>query len=88
MPTVLLRFADLKARNIVNSWTKLKSLQAVEGFPSGFMLSPNIRAWREQEIDQWIAARPTVNPRPLKGAARTKVGNPGKRKAESVTATA
>jgi hypothetical protein len=65
----------------VSSWTKLKSLQAHENFPIGFMLSANIRAWTEAEVETWLASRPTLGP-PLKGAAKLRAGNP-RRKAES-----
>jgi hypothetical protein len=85
--TILLRFADLKARNIVHSWTQLKHLKDHEGFPVGRMLSRNVRVWTETEIDRWLAARPTEGPA-LRGAAKTRLGNPGRRKAESVTVEA
>ena len=49
--TVVLRFADLKERGIVNSWPQLKRLQQLHGFPLGRMLSPNIRVWTKEEID-------------------------------------
>jgi Prophage CP4-57 regulatory protein (AlpA) len=68
--TVLLRFADLQERGIVNSWPQLKRLQELHGFPLGKMLSPNIRAWRESEIDEWLDSRPIENTQPLKGATR------------------
>jgi hypothetical protein len=80
--TVLLRFADLKARNIVHSWTQLKHLKDREGFPLGFMLSPGCRCWTEAEIERWLAARPTEGPE-LRGAAKNRQGNPGKRKTET-----
>ena len=68
--TVLLRFADLKKRGIVNSWPQLKRLQQEHNFPLGRMLSPNIRAWAESEIDKWFESRPVENDMPLKGALR------------------
>jgi hypothetical protein len=70
--TVLLRFRDLKERGIVHSWPQLKRLQAVHGFPLGRMLSQNIRAWTESEIDEWIASRPIENSGPLRGASKAK----------------
>jgi hypothetical protein len=30
------------------------------GFPPGMMLSPNIRAWRLDEIELWLSSRPTA----------------------------
>jgi len=68
--TVLLRFADLKANGICNSWPQLKRLQQLHGFPLGRMLSPNIRAWTLAEIDAWLTSRPIENRQPLKGAPR------------------
>lgn len=69
--TVLLRFADLRARNIVSSWTQLKRLQEEYGFPHGRMLTPNCRTWTEEEVDEWYSTRPVENDRPLQGAAST-----------------
>ena len=69
---VLLRFADLKQRGIVNSWPQLKRLQTEQGFPLGKMLSPNIRAWTEDEIEAWFAERPVENLTPLKGAPKAR----------------
>jgi len=57
--TVLLRFRDLKARGIVNSWPQLRNLQDKYGFRVGFLLGPNQRAWREDDIDAWLQSRPT-----------------------------
>lgn len=68
--TILLRFADLQERGIVNSWPQLKRLQQDHDFPPGRMLSPNIRAWDEDEIDAWWKSRPAENDRPLQGASR------------------
>jgi hypothetical protein len=68
----LLRFADLQARGIVNSWPQLKRLQQLHGFPLGRMLSPNIRAWTEEEIDAYFASRPVENARPLQGSPKAR----------------
>ena len=70
--TMMLRFRDLKARQIVSSWPQLKHLQEDHGFPTGRMLSPNIRAWTEQEVSEWISGRPQENSMPLKGVAKAK----------------
>jgi predicted DNA-binding transcriptional regulator AlpA len=83
MTTVLMRFAMLKARGIVNSWPQLKRLQRDHDFPLGRMLSPNIRAWTEAEIDKWIASRPVENTRPLQGEPKRR-----RAAAESRTAAA
>jgi hypothetical protein len=70
--TSLLRFRGLRERGIVNSWPQLKRLQELYGFPLGRMLSPNVRAWSEDEIDAWIESRPIENTRPLQGAPKAK----------------
>jgi predicted DNA-binding transcriptional regulator AlpA len=68
-----LRFADLKAAGIVNSWPMLRRRVERDGFPPGIMLGPNTRVWSEQEIEDWLATRPSVKkaapPRPRKAAA-------------------
>jgi predicted DNA-binding transcriptional regulator AlpA len=69
--TVLLRFRDLKSRGIVNSWPQLKRLINLHNFPRGRLLSPNTRAWLEDEIDQWLDSRP-VDGGQLRGAAKAK----------------
>jgi Prophage CP4-57 regulatory protein (AlpA) len=66
--TLVFRFRDLQERGIVNSWPQLKRLQTLHDFPLGRMLSPNTRAWTEEEIDAWLASRPVENVRPLQGA--------------------
>jgi hypothetical protein len=66
----LFRFADLRDRGVVNSWPQLKRLQKLHGFPLGKMLSPNVRAWTEDEIDGWFNSRKSENTAPLKGAPR------------------
>src|ERR1700730_3065142 len=53
------RYADLVEANITRSWTQLLRMIDHEGFPPGIMLSPNIRAWRLDEIEAWLARRPT-----------------------------
>ncbi len=70
--TFVLRFANLRARGIVNSWPQLRRLQQLHGFPRGRMLSPNIRAWTEEEVEAWVASRPIENIRPLQGAPRAR----------------
>jgi predicted DNA-binding transcriptional regulator AlpA len=68
----LLRFRDLQERGVVRSWPQLKHLQQNHGFPIGKMLSANSRVWDEGEVDEWVAARPTENTRPLQGAAKAR----------------
>jgi hypothetical protein len=83
----LVRFADLKSANIVQSWAQLKELQQRDAFPTGFMLSKNARCWFEAEVLAWLAARPTQGP-PLRGAAaKLKAGNRRKAAAQPPAAT-
>ena len=62
MATTYLRFADLKARNIVTNWHTLAVWIKTQGFPPGIKLGGNTRAWREDEIEQWLAKRPKWEP--------------------------
>ena len=55
----LLRFRDLKAREIVNNHVTLKRWIDEQGFPPGKMLGPNTRVWAEDEIVAWVKSRPT-----------------------------
>ena len=58
--TKLLRFRDLKAQGIVGNWPSLKRLVEHENFPSGFLLGVNARAGREEDVERWLANRPTT----------------------------
>jgi hypothetical protein len=60
MSKILLRFRHLKARRIVENWPQLKRLVEQQDFPPGRLLGPNTRAWTEDEIDDWLDARPTT----------------------------
>lgn len=77
-----LRFTDIQARNIANNRVTLNDLIQNHGFPVGMWLSPNRRAWPEEEVDRWLATRPSA--RTTKPALRGKV----KRLAERATANA
>jgi predicted DNA-binding transcriptional regulator AlpA len=56
----LIRYPDLVEKGVVNSRMTLKRLIDVHGFPTGRLVTPNSRAWTEQEVDEWIAGRPTA----------------------------
>ena len=71
MVPMFLRFSDLKARQIVDSWAQLKKLQDNYGFPSGRTLGPCTRVWTESEVMQWLDSRPTVKREPRGRAKRT-----------------
>jgi hypothetical protein len=59
LPTYV-RYADLVAAGIVANWTTLLRLIDDEGFPPGTMIGPNTRAWRVDEVEAWLASRPTA----------------------------
>jgi predicted DNA-binding transcriptional regulator AlpA len=56
----LIRYTDLVAKGVVNSRMTLKRLIDLQGFPPGRLVTPNSRAWTEDEIDLWIDGRPTA----------------------------
>lgn len=60
----LLRFKDLKERGIVSNRVTLSRRIKDQGFPPGFLLGPNSRAWTEDEIEAYVeklrAAEPKV----------------------------
>lgn len=55
--TTYLRFDDLRDRRIVRNRTTLYRWINELGFPGGILLGPNTRAWPEDEVDAWLAAR-------------------------------
>lgn len=55
---VFVRYEDLVAAGFVGSWTQLLRMIDDEGFPAGTLLSANVRAWRLDEMEAWLAARP------------------------------
>jgi predicted DNA-binding transcriptional regulator AlpA len=57
---VFVRFADLKRMGIVQNWTTLSRWIAKGSFPQGRYLGANSRVWLVEEIDAWIASRPTT----------------------------
>jgi hypothetical protein len=55
---IFIRFRDIKNAGIAGSWTQLNRLIDVDGFPAGFLLSQNVRAWRLADVTAWLANRP------------------------------
>ena len=49
-----LRFSDLRERGIVNNRVTLGRWIRDQGFPPGFLLGPNSRAWTEDEIEAHV----------------------------------
>ena len=78
---------DLKERNIITSWPMLKRKVERDGFPLGFMLGPNTRAWFEDEINAWLASRPIGGPTP-RGIARANHARAAKKRAAEAQAEA
>ena len=59
MAAVLVRFRDLKDRNIVRNHPTLTRWIKLHGFPPGRLIGPNTRVWLESEVEAWIMSRPT-----------------------------
>jgi Prophage CP4-57 regulatory protein (AlpA) len=57
---IYVRFHDLVGANIVRNWPTLLRLIDEEGFPPGVMLGRNTRAWALDEVEAWLATRPTA----------------------------
>jgi hypothetical protein len=70
MPTYL-RFNDLKASGLVQSWAQLERMKEL-GFPPGRLISKGVRIWTQDEIDAYVADRPTKSSLPLKGFAKAR----------------
>jgi hypothetical protein len=54
------RFRDLRNAGVVDNWQQLHRMIEYEGFPAGRLLSPNVRTWTTDEINEWYASRPTA----------------------------
>jgi predicted DNA-binding transcriptional regulator AlpA len=54
------RFRHIRAAGIADSYTALDRLVRDHGFPVGRLISPNVRAWTVEEIEGWLATRPTA----------------------------
>ena len=83
MLTRRLRFADLKARGIVNNRPTLRNWIRDRGFPPGQLTGPNTRTWDEGEVADYIASRP-IEPKPTPQPKR-RPGRPRKALAEQTT---
>ena len=59
----LLRFKDLKALGIVDNRVTLSRRIKDQGFPPGFLLGPNSRAWTEDEIEAHLEKLRQVEPK-------------------------
>jgi predicted DNA-binding transcriptional regulator AlpA len=61
---LLARYADLEREGICRSRQDLKNKIDRLGFPPGFMLSANCRAWRWVDVEAWFDSRPIKHPKP------------------------
>ena len=55
-----IHYKNLVAKGVVSSRMTLKRLIDSQDFPPGVLITPNARAWNEDEVDAWIAARPAA----------------------------
>ena len=61
----LLRFRDLIEMGVVKNRMTLARYIKNQGFPRGFYLTPQTRAWREDDVLDWVENRPdTTNVTP------------------------
>jgi hypothetical protein len=68
-----LRYADLKARGIVKNRATLGNWIRRYGFPTGQLTGPNSRTWGEDEVEAYLAGRPTKSkamPKPKRRPGR------------------
>jgi predicted DNA-binding transcriptional regulator AlpA len=54
-----IRFRDLRDAGIADNYTTLARLVTEHAFPPGILISPNIRAWNLDEVERWLATRPS-----------------------------
>jgi hypothetical protein len=81
----LLRYVDLVDRGLFRNRQSLKNAQEKYGFPRGRLLTPNTRVWdEEEEIDPWLANRPTA-PKSVPKPKRPR-GRPRKTERQQATA--
>ena len=76
---MLLRFPDLQEYGVRN-WVTLRRWIEKEGFPSGFYLAENSRAWHKADCDRWLANRPKAgappeNEKPAAASPGREAGN-------------
>jgi predicted DNA-binding transcriptional regulator AlpA len=83
------RFNDLRRAGVARTRKQIKQLVERHGFPSGILLSPNVRAWRVAEIKTWLRDRPVERKVMPENAHRpAKKSKANKRKATAAAAAA
>jgi predicted DNA-binding transcriptional regulator AlpA len=75
-----LRFPDLLELGIVKNRPTLQNWIRERGFPAGQLTGPNSRTWTEDEIEEWIARRPSARKK-TPSVAKGKRGRPRKTEA-------
>jgi predicted DNA-binding transcriptional regulator AlpA len=55
-----IRFRDLQDAGVVSNRVTLGEWIDKLGFPPGKMTGPNTRTWTEEEVEEWLASRPTA----------------------------
>jgi predicted DNA-binding transcriptional regulator AlpA len=68
-----LRFRDLLERGIINNRPTLQNWIRERGFPPGQLTGPNSRTWGENEVEAYLASRPTApkpTPKPPRSPGR------------------
>jgi hypothetical protein len=83
---IFVRYTDLVAANIVGNWTTLLRLIDDEGFPPGVMIGPNMRAWRLDDVEEWLASRPSARKTMPEGCVPTRGRRRREPEQESATA--
>jgi predicted DNA-binding transcriptional regulator AlpA len=58
-----LRYRDLLALGIIQNRATLGNWIKDRGFPTGQLTGPNSRTWSADEVEAWLASRPTA-PKP------------------------
>jgi predicted DNA-binding transcriptional regulator AlpA len=53
------RYRHLHEAGIAASWKSLYEMIDKYGFPVGVCLTPNIRAWDVDQVERWLANRPS-----------------------------
>mgnify|MGYP001228440056 CR=1 FL=1 len=62
---VYVRYRDLVAAGIAQNWPGMIRLIEQAGLPEGIWLGRNTRAWALDEVEAWLAARPSARKVPV-----------------------
>jgi hypothetical protein len=82
----LWRYRDLKDARIVNSRMTLKRLIDSGRLASGRLISPNVRAWTDEEIDALITNAPTARKPGARKSAEGHIRSRASRRRDSAAA--